>query len=54
MELRLRAVENDASVRAILQTKTRKKFKLKFDCNPLTGSQNIVITSYFSYTCMTL
>ena len=40
--------------RAILQTKQKKFFKFKFNCNPLTGSQNIVITSSFLYTYMTL
>ena len=49
MELRLRAVENDA-----FKPKQKKFFKFKFNCNPLTGSQNIVITSDFSYTYMTL
>ena len=48
MELRLRAVENDASViEQFYKPKQKKFFEFKFNCNPLTGSQNIVITSYF-------
>ena len=51
MELRLRAVENDASViEQFYKPKQKKFFKFKFNCNPLTGSQNILITSNFSYT----
>ena len=50
MELQLRAVENDASViEQFYKSKQKKFFKFKFNCNPLTGSQNIVITSNFSY-----
>ena len=55
MELRLRAVENDASVKEqFYKPKQKNFFQFKFNCNPLTGSQNIVITSNFSYTYMTL
>ena len=44
----------DASViEQFYKPKQKKFFKFKFGCNPLTGSQNIMITSYFSYTCMT-
>ena len=46
---------NDASViEQFYKPKQKKLFKFKFNCNPLTGSQNIVITSNFSYTYMTL
>ena len=46
---------NDASViEQFYKPKQKKFFKFKFNCNPLTGSQNIVITSNFSYTYMTL
>ena len=49
MELRLRAVENDASViEQVYKPKQKKFFKFKFRF-PLTGSQNIVVTSNFSY-----
>ena len=51
MELRLHAVENVASVIELFyKPKQKQFFKFKSDCNPLTGSQNIVITSYFWYT----
>ena len=53
--IRLRAVENDASViEQFYKPKQKKFFEFKFNCNPLTGSQNIVITNNFSYTYMTL
>ena len=53
--IRLRAVENDASViEQFYKPKQKKFFEFKFNCKPLTGSQNIVITSNFSYTYMTL
>ena len=46
---------NDASViEQFYKPKQKKFFKFKFNCNPLTGSQNIVITSNFSYTYITL
>ena len=42
--IRLRAVENDASVIEQFYKPKQKKFvEFKFNCNPLTGSQNIVI-----------
>ena len=53
--IRLRAVENDASViEQFYKPKQKKKIEFTFNGNPLTGSQNIVITSNFSYTYMTL
>ena len=52
MELRLHTVENDASAIERFNKPEKQFLKFKFDCNPLTGSQNIMITSYFSYTCI--
>ena len=50
MELQLHAVENDASVIEQFYKPKQKQFvKFEFDYNPLTDSQNIVITSYFWY-----
>ena len=43
--------QNDASAtEQFYKLKLKQFLKFKFDCNPLTVSQNIAITSYFSYT----
>ena len=50
MDLRLREVKNNASAsERVYKPKHKQFFKFKFDCNPFTGSQNIVITGYFAY-----
>ena len=48
--IRLRAVENDASViEQFYKPKQKKFFKFKFICNPLTGSQITRSQAVFAY-----
>ena len=53
--IRLRAQSKmmPSVIEQFYKPKRKKFFKFKFNCNPLTCSQNIVITSNFSYTHMT-
>ena len=51
MDLQLLAVEIDASaIERFYKPKQKQSLEFKYDCNPWTGSQNIVNTVYFLYT----